>query len=115
MAKEKVNNSMLSLPTSFQNIGKIYKEQGFYPLKDKKSILFPYSRDLNHYGVWWVENMFSKHAGSFSKKLEANSICPILKTLFYLRSKKIQMTMMRVNHFIHIPFSRTTGALQYKY
>ena len=68
LAEEKVNNSILSLPTYFQAVERIRKEQGFYPLKDCKGILFPYSRDINHYGVWWVEDMFSKHADTFSTK-----------------------------------------------
>ena len=71
LAEEKVNNSLLSLQTYFQTIERIRKEQGFHPLKDSKGIMFPYSRDINHYGVWWVEDMFSKHADSFSKKPEA--------------------------------------------
>ena len=68
LAEEKVNNSLLSLQTYFQTIERIRKEQGFHPLKDSKGIMFPYSRDIKHYGVWWVEDMFSKHADSFSKK-----------------------------------------------
>ena len=70
LAEEKVNNSVLSLPTYFQAIERIRKEQGLHPLKNSKSILFPYSRDINHYGVWWVEDMFSKHADTFSTKSE---------------------------------------------
>ena len=46
------------------------KKQGFHPLKDSKGIVFPYSRDINDYGVWWVEDMFSKHADTFSTKSE---------------------------------------------
>ena len=68
LAEEIVNNSLLSLQTYFQAIERIRKEQGFHPLKDSKGIMFPYSRNINHFGVWWVEDMFSKHADSFSKK-----------------------------------------------
>ena len=57
LAEEKVNNSVLSLPTYFQAIERIRKEEGFHPLKDSKGIMFPYSRDINHYGVWWVEDV----------------------------------------------------------
>ena len=70
LAEEKVNNSVLSLPTFFQALERIRKEQGIHPLKDSKSILLPYSSDINHYGVWWVENMFPKHADTFSSKSE---------------------------------------------
>ena len=59
LAEEKVSNSVLSRPTYFHAIERIRKEQGFHPLKDSTGILFPYSRDINHYGVWWVEDMFS--------------------------------------------------------
>ena len=41
LAEEKVNNSVLSLPTYFQAIERIRLEQGFHPLKDSKGILFP--------------------------------------------------------------------------
>ena len=68
LAEEKVNNSLLSLQTYFQAIERIRKEQGFHPLKDSKGIMFPYSCDINHYGVWWLEDIFSKHADSFFKK-----------------------------------------------
>ena len=71
LVEEKVNNSLLSVQTYSQAIERIRKEQGFHPLKDSKGIMFPYSRDINHYGVWWLEDMFSKHADSFSKKPEA--------------------------------------------
>ena len=50
LAEEKVNNSVLSLPTYFQAIERIRKEQGFHPLKDSKGVLF------------------SKHADKFSTK-----------------------------------------------
>ena len=80
LAEEKVNNSVLSLPTYFQAIERIRKGQGFHPLKDSKGIMFPYSRDINHYGVWWVEDMFCEHADSFSKKSEAFNL-PDLKDL----------------------------------
>ena len=109
LAEEKVNNSLLSLQTYFQTIERIRKEQGFHPLKDSKGIMFPYSRDINHYGVWWVEDMFSKHADSFSKN-QKPSICPISKTLFFLRSRKL--TMKRLNHLIKIFLSRTISVLQ---
>ena len=70
LAVGKVNNSVLSLPAYFQAIERIRKEQGLHPLKDSKGILFPYSRDINHYGVCWVEDMFSEHAVTFSTKSE---------------------------------------------
>ena len=70
LAEEKVNNSVLSLPTYFQAIERIRKEQGLHPLKDSKRVLFLYSRDINHYGVWWVEDMFHKHADTFPTKSE---------------------------------------------
>ena len=40
-AEEKVNNSLLSLQTYVQTIGRIRKEKGFHPLKDSKAIMFP--------------------------------------------------------------------------
>ena len=70
LAEEKVNNSVLSLPTYFQAIERNRKEQGVHPLKDSKGIFFPYSRDINHYDVWRVEDMFFKHADTFSTKSE---------------------------------------------
>ena len=70
LAEGKVHNSVFSLPTCFQAIERIRKEQGFHPLKDSKGFLFPYCRDTNHYDVWWVEDMFSKHADTFSTKTQ---------------------------------------------
>ena len=80
LAEEKVNNSVPSLPTYFQAIERLLKEQGFHPLKDSKGIMFPFFRDINHYGVWWVADMFCKHADSFSKKSEAFNL-PAFKDL----------------------------------
>ena len=68
LAEENVNNSVLSLPTYFHAIERIRIEQGFQPLQDSKNLMFPYSRDINHYGVWWVKEMFSKHADVLSTK-----------------------------------------------
>ena len=51
LAEEKVNNSVVSLPTYFQASERIRKEQGFHPLKDSKGILFPYSRENSDYEV----------------------------------------------------------------
>ena len=82
LAEEKVNKSLLSLQTYLQTIERIRKEQEFHPLKDSKGIMFPYSRDINQYGVWWVEDMFCKHADSFSKKSEAFNL-PDFKDLIF--------------------------------
>ena len=103
LAEEKVNNSLLSLQTYFQTIERIRKEQGFHPLKDSKGIMFPYSRDMNHYGVCWVEDMFSKHADSFSKKPEAFNL-PDFKDLILPLIQETDNEETQSSHQ-NIPFS----------
>ena len=103
LAEEKVNNSLLSLQTYFQTIERIRKEQGFHPLKDSKGIMFPYSRDINHYGVWWVEDMFSKHADSFSNKPEAFNL-PNFKDLILPPIQETDNEETQSSHQ-NIPFS----------
>ena len=61
----------LSLGNHFWTTERIQKEEGFYPLKDNKSIFFHYSRYKIHYGLWWLEESFSKHADNFFEKSEA--------------------------------------------
>ena len=67
----KTQTTSLTLPKDLRRtLEKEFEKNKFHPLKDSKGIMVPYSRDINHYGVWWVEDMFSKHADSFSKKPE---------------------------------------------
>ena len=79
----------------------------FHPLKDKN--LFAYYCDINQNGVWWVEDMFSKHADTFSKKSEAFDL-PNFQGFLLAPTRKI--TMMVANHFIKMCLSRKTDALQ---
>ena len=113
LAEEKVHSSVFSLPTCFQAIERIRKEQGFHPLKDSKGILFPYCRYTNHYGVWWVEDMFSKHADTFSIKTEVFDL-PNFQDLILPPIQENNNLLIRTNHFIKKFLSRTTDALQYK-
>ena len=108
LAEEKANNSVSSLPTYLQTIERIRNEKWFHPLKYNKEILFPYSRDINHYGVWWVEDVFSKHAG----KNQRPSVRLISKTLFLHLSRR--MSTMRTNYLNKMLLSRTTDDIQSK-